>query len=77
MNNHWYDKHFETDCGFKASIKSIKSYWLATRKQGKKGTVFFKFGWTFDDARSFTLRKAASNAIRFDNPSFQNNYYRK
>lgn len=77
MNNHWYDKHFETDWGGKASTKSIKSHWLATRNQGKKGTVFFKFGWTFDDARSFTLRKAASNTIRFDNPSFQNNYYRK
>lgn len=77
MNSHWYDKYFETNRGKKASTKAIKSHWLATRNQGKNGTVFFKFGWTFDDDNSFMLRKTASNVIRFDNTSFQNNYYRK
>lgn len=75
MNNKWYSKHFLTSLGNKASKYSVQHRWLATRKDSSK-QIFFKYGWTGDDEHSFMLRKTGSRKVlKFDNPSFSNNYY--
>ncbi|GAA3639002.1 hypothetical protein GCM10022297_16510 [Lactobacillus hamsteri] len=76
MNEKYFDKAYHTNIEVKANKYANKHRWVGARKDGSK-EIFFKLGWLLDVEGSFVLRQNTKNTIRYLNPEFEGNYYRK